>query len=294
MSIKISKYVERALKNSNILDPKNGEKFVIVSDTHLGAGDNADESLNVQHLIFYALSQYFKQGYTLVLNGDNWELAETHDIEKIKNAHDDIMWILSEFHNDGRLILIKGNHEEHLTPKKLRYRKSQYDGQQIDFLKDVELYESTQIKDLVVLHGSQFFSKYHSWFNKVLMALGPIWKKWQLFFKDYHIAEYTGWQEADRCQTYFSELGKKLNKHFVIGHTHKCNFKLDNCTDCGSFGCMPRCITAVEYYPDRKNFDNLITVKWAVIPKDLELNQGVMVTSKTVIGSQKLKIEVEE
>lgn len=294
MTIKINKYVEKALKNSKILDPKNDEKFVIVSDTHLGAGDNADESLNVQHLIFYALDQYYKKGYTLILNGDSWELAETHDIEKIKDVHDDIMWILSEFHNDGRLIIVKGNHEEQLTSKMLQYRKSQYDGQQISFLRDVELYDSVQIGDITILHGSQFFKRYSSWLNKVIVWLGPLWKKCQLFFKDYHTAEYTGWQDTVECQTYFSELGKKLKKHFIIGHTHKCNFKLENCTDCGSFGCMPRCITAVEYYPDRKNIDNLITVKWAVTPRNLELNQGVMVVSKSTLGRQKLKIEVEE
>lgn len=294
MVVKANKYVEKALKNSKILDPEKVKKLVIVSDTHLGAGDNADESLNVQHLIFYALDQYFKKGYTLILNGDNWEIAETHNIEKIKNAHDDIMWILSEFHNDGRLIVIKGNHEEHLTSKMLQYRKSQYDGQQISFLKDVKIYDSAQIGDIVILHGSQFFSICSSWFNKILMALGPLWKKWQLFFKDYHIAEYTGWQDTVKCQTYFSELGKKLKKHFIIGHTHKCNFKLEKLTDCGSFGCMPRCITAVEYYSDRKNLDNIVTVKWAVTPKDIELNQGLMVTAKTTIGSQKLKIEAEE
>lgn len=287
----MKKAIKKAIENGLLLLNK---KAVFLSDTHLGAGDNADESVNVQHLIFHALKYYYKNGYTVVLLGDSFELAETHDIEKIKNVHDDVMWILSELHNNGQLVVVKGNHDYKLNEKLLGTRESQYDGSRIDFLKDVKVYDSVNIvlpyqtKSIVAMHGNQYFWRYSSWFNKLLVWLGPLWKKYQLHFKDYHIAEYTGWQDADKCQKYFNELGKEKDIHFVIGHTHKTNFKMSNLTDCGSFGCMPRCVTCVEFEPytyDTIKIKNDIRLNTCKFAEEVEDN-GNVVVKRSILGTQ--------
>lgn len=291
--MKVKKCIKKAIKNAFEIGNK---KIVFLSDTHLGANDNADETVNVQHLIFYALKYYYKNDYIVVLLGDTFEMAETHSIEKIKNAHDDIMWILSELHNDKRLVIVKGNHDYKLSEKLLGTRESQYDGSRIEFLKDIKVYDAVKVilpyqtKSVIAMHGNQYFWKYSSWFNKFLVWLGPLWKKYQLHCKDFHIAEYTGWQKADKCQKYFNELGKEKDIHFVIGHTHKTNFKMENLTDCGSFGCMPRCVTCVEFIPDTydtikiKNDIKLNTYKFAEEVED----DGKVVVKRTLLGTQNL------
>lgn len=273
----MNKYVEKALKNNINID---SEKIVFISDMHLGTGDNADETINVQHLIFHALTKYNEEGYKVVLLGDTFELAENHDIEKIKNAHDDIMWILSEINNKGNLIVVRGNHDYMLNSKMLSKRISQYDGKEIDFLTNVPIVDSVLVGDkIIALHGNQFFKRYSCWINKIIVKLGSFWKKWQLFFKDYHIAEYTGWQEADECQKSFSVYGLTIDKFIIIGHTHKCNFNLPKFSDCGTFGCMPRCITAAEYIDNKVN-----VVKWSEVIK----YNGDVIVEKNILGKNSL------
>lgn len=253
----MNKWTKKALENNHLI--KNAEKVAFVSDMHLGLADNADESLNVQHIIFWALKYYLRNNYTVVLLGDNWELAESHNIEKIKSAHDDIMWVLGELSNFNQLIIVRGNHDYKLNIDNFLTRTSQYDGKVVPFLReDTPIVDSVSFNNIIAMHGHQYFFQYNGIMNKILVWFGPLWKWYQLHFKDFHISEHTGWQDANKCQEYFNSLGKELDKIFIIGHTHKTCFVLDHMRDTGSFGCMPRCSTAVEV-----TSDGIETIKFA-------------------------------
>ena len=260
----MKKWVKKALQNIYVIN--NSEKVAFISDMHLGISDNADESLNVQHIIFWALKYYLRNDYTVVLLGDTWEMAENHNIEKIKNAHDDIMWAFEELDKEKRLIIVKGNHDYKLDHNLLKERTSQYDGKVISFLSENNpIVDSVALGDnIIALHGHQYFFRYNGFLNKLLVLFGPLWKWYQLHCKDFHITEHTGWQDADNCQKYFNQLGEESDKTFIIGHTHKSSFKLSNLRDAGSFGCMPRCCTAVEVTSD----GGIETIKFAEYAND--------------------------
>lgn len=257
----------------------NDEKVVYMSDMHLGDLSAADETIRTKHLIFYALEYYLKNDFTLVLLGDTFELAETPDINKIKNAHDDILWLFSEFHKKGKLFIVKGNHEEFLKEKDLYKRTSLYDGKTIDFLPNVKIYNAVKDKEKVyAFHGNEFFFQYSSFLNKIIVKLGAIWKWWQLSHHDFHTSESTGWEKAEKLDKEYNNFAIELDKHFIVGHTHKCNFVLSNYTNSGSSGVMPRCITCVEHTPNK-----IDTIKFAEEADD----NGFIKINKSILGTQK-------
>lgn len=264
------KRITKRIKNIFISD--TDRKYVFMSDMHLGELDNADQTVFTKHIILYALKKYWNDGYTVVLLGDTFELAEQHNIEKIKNAHADIMDVLHELFKKNQLIIIRGNHDAKLKPVNLYYRTSQTDGKTIEFLKDVIIYDAALINDeILAVHGHQNSWFYSSWFNNILLWLGPIWRKWQFSHADFHQQEATGWEAADKFDNEWDEYGMKADKYIVAGHSHKCNSKAYY-INAGTAGTMQRCITCVEFADNR-----ISTVKYQ---EQADMN-GIMVINKT-------------
>ena len=236
--------LQKRIKNATTID---AEKVVYMSDMHLGTLSIADETMMTKHLIFYALKSYFERGFYLVLLGDTFELAENPNIEKIKNAHDDIMWMFSEFYKEGRLTIVRGNHEEFLRNQDLYTRESRYDGKRIDFLPNIKIAKAVKDKNILAIHGHEYYPHFSSFLNKIIVSLGCFWKWWQLSHHDFHTSESTGWQEAEDCDLALNAFAIENDLHIISGHTHKCSFSLYKYKNCGSSGVMPRCITCVEH-----------------------------------------------
>lgn len=272
---RLEKLICKRLKHAKEI---KDSKIVFISDMHLGILDNSDETVRTKHLIFNALKYYLDNDYHVVCVGDTFELAENKHIEDIKNAHDNIMWIFSELYNKNKLTIIKGNHEEFLYARELFKRTHQYDGSTVDFLPNIKL-ENCVIADtdIIAVHGHEYFFQFSSWLNKVIVSFGVFWKKFQLICSDFTTCESTGWEKASKMDKAFSDLGEKLNKHFIVGHSHKCNFKLPHYTNCGSVGVMPRCITAVEVENNKVS-----TIKFS---EEIDKDNFVKFT-RTVIGEQ--------
>ncbi len=272
-------FQSRVLDKESTAKIINEDKVVYYSDMHLGTLGVADETLMTKHLIFHSLKWYFDNGYHLVLLGDTFEMAENPNIEEIKNAHDDIMWLFSEFYKNDKLTIVRGNHEEYLKEKDLYYRQSNYNGKQIEFLPNIKIEKSVCDKSIWALHGNEYSFSYSTWLNKIIVKLGGLWKWWQLSHHDYHISESTGWEKAEKIDNAFNEFARIYGGHIIAGHTHKCNFNLPHYTNTGSCGVMPRCITGVEHIGDK-----VYTIKWA---ENVE-SDGTMKVERTILGEQEL------
>jgi hypothetical protein len=66
----------------------DGQKYVMMSDIHLGDGGQADDLQNNERVLLDALSYYSGDGYTLVLLGDIEELWQ-FGLEAIVRRYDD-------------------------------------------------------------------------------------------------------------------------------------------------------------------------------------------------------------
>jgi hypothetical protein len=64
----------------------SGQKYVIISDLHMGDGGEADDFWKNKDTMLRALEHYKKNGFKLILLGDVEELWE-FDIGEIKNRY---------------------------------------------------------------------------------------------------------------------------------------------------------------------------------------------------------------
>ena len=84
-------------------------RYIIFSDHHKGAGDEADDFLPCKKTYKAALDYYDEEGYTLILLGDVEELWE-NKIQEVIKQHEDVFQWEARFLPD-RYIRIIGNHD---------------------------------------------------------------------------------------------------------------------------------------------------------------------------------------
>jgi hypothetical protein len=82
-----------------------------MSDCHRGDGSKADDFFRNENLYFSALNHYYNSGYTYIEIGDGDELWENKKLSDIINEHLNVFHLLGEFHHEGRLYFIYGNHD---------------------------------------------------------------------------------------------------------------------------------------------------------------------------------------
>jgi UDP-2,3-diacylglucosamine pyrophosphatase LpxH len=107
------------------------EKFVILSDLHMGDGGRNDDFVHNGPLCLEALEHfYLAKGYTLILNGDVEELLRNSktDIEK---AWRPVYELFDGFRAQDRLVWLQGNHE--ILPEEIRTgtRPGWFDGESL-------------------------------------------------------------------------------------------------------------------------------------------------------------------
>ncbi|UCF70856.1 MAG: serine/threonine protein phosphatase, partial [candidate division WOR-3 bacterium] len=96
--------------SAEVIPFNNSSKFIFLSDCHRGDNSWADDLAHNQMLLWYALKRYLDDGFTYFEVGDGDELWENSNFDDIREAHSHLFWLMSEFHEDGRLYLIWGNH----------------------------------------------------------------------------------------------------------------------------------------------------------------------------------------
>ncbi len=87
------------------------DRFVVLSDMHRGKRDRADDFLPCEEAYLRALAHYEDGRCTLVVLGDAEELWKNRP-EDVLGAYPEAYRREAEFHADGRLLRIWGNHDE--------------------------------------------------------------------------------------------------------------------------------------------------------------------------------------
>lgn len=92
--------LEKVYQNACCIDFDDSSKFVFFSDIHRGDDGLSDDFGRNKHIYNFALSDYYKKGFTYVEVGDGDELLERPKFEHIRNAHASTFNRLKRFYEE--------------------------------------------------------------------------------------------------------------------------------------------------------------------------------------------------
>ena len=106
------------IKNAPKETLESTQRYVILSDLHMGDGGSRDDLKPNQAIVETALEQfYLPNGYTLILNGDIEDLNK-FDYPSIQKAWPSLYALFNSFAHQNRLRKIIGNHDLALLQEK--------------------------------------------------------------------------------------------------------------------------------------------------------------------------------
>ena len=190
------------------VDLEEVDRFVILSDMHVGNGRRGDDFRKNANLTMSALRDYYlPNGFTLILNGDIEELHR-FTLKEIEKAWPALYEIFHLFAADKRLYKTIGNHDI-LLPLHRQYQLSEYMHESIR----IHVGEDT----LLVFHGHQasaFMRRFNTASGIFLRLVAR-----PLAIRSYSVSADKAKQfRVERRVHYFSS-GKRIAS--IIGHTHR-------------------------------------------------------------------------
>ena len=234
-------------------------KFVIMSDCHRGDGSYADDFAHNQNLFFAALTQYYHHKYTYIELGDGDELWENHRVSKLLSAYDNIFRLLSEFHKDGRLYMVYGNHDivkgmNSSFQSRLVHCEDGGDGHCSPLFPGIRFHEGLILRHekadlkLFLLHGHQadFLNHRLWWLSAFLVRF--LWRPLELLGVNDPTSAAVNLKRRKATERKLMKWAEKEKQPLIAGHTHRavfpkpgevCYFNDGSCVH-------PRCITALE------------------------------------------------
>ncbi|MDR1900236.1 MAG: serine/threonine protein phosphatase [Treponema sp.] len=192
-----------------VLDISGGEKVLVLSDLHMGAGRGDDLSHNRELLLHLLEDYYLKNGWYLVLNGDIEEL-QRYSLETVRENWPRLTEIFGRFAGEKRLYKIVGNHDEDLL---------------FEHNYPYPLYQAVRIETgcipFYVYHGHQA-SKVYTHYNHLLRALI------RYFLKPFGIRNISSARSPYRrfyVEKKAYDFSLENNCVSIIGHTHRALFE---------------------------------------------------------------------
>ncbi len=245
-----------AFEQAPVLPLSASSRYILISDCHRGCGTNNDNFLKNQNLYFAALKHYYHHGYTYIELGDGDELWENRSFDAIKSIHNNVFWLLSRFYNEGRLLLLYGNHD--IVKRSSRFAQKNCTYYPCSTCQEKELFPGMIFypgailkntacdKEIYLTHGHQA-----DFFNSVMWRTSRflvryLWKPLESAgILDPTSAAKNNTKKKKIEQT-LTEWAKKNACILITGHTHRPMLD-ETVTYCNTGSCVhPRCITCIE------------------------------------------------
>jgi predicted phosphodiesterase len=112
-----SDLVNSRFNPSAVLDASCGDRFLVISDFHMGGGRGDDLEYNGGLLAALLERYYLAGGWYLILNGDIEELQK-YSLDTIRRRWEELYRIFDLFAAGNRLYKVLGNHDEALVFEK--------------------------------------------------------------------------------------------------------------------------------------------------------------------------------
>jgi UDP-2,3-diacylglucosamine pyrophosphatase LpxH len=199
------------------------DRYIIFSDHHKGARNDADDFLPCEHTYLAALEHYWAKGYSLIVLGDAEELWE----EKAKDviaAYRNVFTSEARFHQENRYIRVYGNHDDNWrSPKQVK--------KYLD-----PLFPNIQVQDGILfeyngddgLSGQLFLTHGHqgtldsdalAWFSRIWL---PLYRELQILTG---LGKTTPAKDACLRAAHDTKMYRwtstQKNQILIVGHTHR-------------------------------------------------------------------------
>ena len=217
-------------QNSKKENINNQSKFVIMSDCHRGAGDNYDNFIQNRNLFEAALQYYYNHGFTYIELGDGDDMWEVSNYEDIVSEHIHTFQLLKKFHDEGRFIMVYGNHDickkSQDVLEKYFYQYFNKDTKKMEPLfQELVVYESFVLDyyghDIFLVHGHQVDLLSGTFWRLSQFLVRHIWRH----IERIGITDPTGaaknYSVSKRIEKKLKKWSIKNNTILIAGHTHR-------------------------------------------------------------------------
>lgn len=288
------KRLQRAYKNAKRITFDDTSKFIVFSDCHRGDNSFADDFANNRNIYFHALNHYYRNGFHYCELGDGDELWENITFESIFEAHKNVYKLLREFHLEGRLHMVWGNHDmvykdAAYVENNLSHYFEPIDGTDKELFEGIEYNEAlvlqhdTTQQEIFCTHGHQA-----DWWNYVCWKVGRflvriLWKPLQVVGIADPTSPAKNYKEMIRIEKRIKKwiLSNNL-KMTISGHTHRPRFPEPGQIPFFNDGsCVhPRSVTGIEI-----ENGHISLIKWKI---DTKIDGTLQVVRVLLEGPQKL------
>lgn len=210
-------------------------KYIMFSDIHRGDDSVSDEFARNQTVLLYALNYYYNNGYTYVEVGDGDELWEHPKFKYIRSAHTDIFTTIKKFFDDGKFILIYGNHNIYL--KNNQYLRKyyyhffdEYNEKMQHLFPGLKAHEALVLKykktkqNILVVHGHQGDLMNDQFWLASMLLLRYFWRFMHVVGFQNPSSPAKNLSKRHKIEIAYNKWIHKHQKMLICGHTHRAKF----------------------------------------------------------------------
>ncbi len=288
------KRLDKAYNEAKCVPFDDNSKFILFSDCHRGDNSFADDFANNRNIYFHALNHYYNEGYSYLELGDGDELWENLSFQSIFYAHKNVYMLMKQFHDQGRLYMIWGNHDMVYRNKNYikKHLNSYFDpktGNDEDLFCDIQYHEGIVLKhtetnqELFLCHGHQAdWWNYNFWkFSRFLVRI--LWKPLNVMGIADPTSPAKNYTELIKVERRTKKwITENKNRITIAGHTHRPRFpKPGNIAFFNDGSCVhPRSITGLEIENGA-----ISLIKWQIVTTE---NGTLKIDRFLLEGPQKL------
>ena len=289
--MRTNKRLTNAYINAKVEHFDDNSKYIFFSDSHRGDDSVSDEFTRNQNIFMHALNYYYKEGYTYVEAGDGDELWEYKNFRVIRLAHTDVFTVIKKFADEGRFIMLYGNHNIYLKSKRFVEKNyyeyyDEYNQKRVELFKNLKPIEALILKHkvtnqkILVLHGHQGdLINDQFWFFAMLL-LRYFWRYLHIVGFDNPASPARNLYKRHKIEKVYDKWIEQNKMMLICGHTHRQKFPKDEDLPYFNTGCCIRTrgITGIEIVNSK-----ILMVDWRVASDD---NGGLRILRTVVRGPE--------
>lgn len=264
--------LDQAYRNAKVEVIDDGSKYVIISDCHRGNGNLSDEFTKNQNTFLYAMDFYYDHGYVLIEAGDGDELWEHPKFKDVRNAHHEAFEAILRFFDEGRFILLYGNHNIYLNDikyveKNIHRHIDDYTGEVNDSFEGLTPVESVVLKhqetgqEILVVHGHQGDAPNDQFWFLTMVSLKYFWRFLHSAGFQNPSSPVSNENKRHKIEKNYVKWIEARQKMLICGHTHRLKYPREKELPYFNTGCCiyPTSMTALEI-----EFGKVRIVRWWV------------------------------
>lgn len=197
-----------------------GQKYVIISDLHMGDGGQADDLRHNKDTLKRALEHYKNKGFKLILLGDIEELWQ-FNIEQIENTYGKDIYAKMRGFGSGRVYRVVGNHDIDWCLKDPLKKEALDPRWAVEALKMKGKDGKTSI---LLVHGHQgsVESDQNIWISRILVK--RLWKHFEPLATKLKLYGHPSATESQIPKSYERTVyswARKTKVIVICGHSHR-------------------------------------------------------------------------